>query len=144
MCTGGNPVCCAAGLAVFAELERLDLKKSATTVGAHLRLKLRELAATPAGKLIGQVRGMGLFVGIEFVQDRETKVPATTETSWVCSWLKDHDILTSIDGACDNVIVMKPPMVFSVANVDTFVAALCDALAAVEKVDLATVKRTPT
>mmetsp|Transcript_5955 Transcript_5955/g.17825 ORF Transcript_5955/g.17825 Transcript_5955/m.17825 type:complete len:488 (-) Transcript_5955:105-1568(-) len=142
---GGNPVCCAAGLAVLDEIDRLDLRASATKVGEHLLAKIDALASTPAGKLIGQARGMGLFIGIEFVEDRHSKVPATIHTSWLCSRLKDHDsILTSVDGAHDNVMVIKPPMVFSIANADTLVAAIGAALQELDRVDLASVKRTPT
>eukprot|EP00035_Acanthoeca_spectabilis_P008655 m.156882 g.156882 ORF g.156882 m.156882 type:complete len:239 (+) comp14446_c0_seq3:1068-1784(+) len=141
---GGNPVCCAAGLAVFSELDRLDLRRSAGVVGDHLQAKLKELMRSPDGALIGQVRGMGLFIGIEFVLDRATKKPATVEASWVCSRLKDDLILTSLDGAYDNVMVLKPPMVFSVDDADIFVTALTAALKCVVEVDLTSVERTPT
>ena len=78
----------------------------ANTTGQYLRARVEALGATAAGTLIGKVRGTGLFIGIEFVRDRNTLEPATAETSWICSQLKErHRILTSIDGPCDNVVV---------------------------------------
>ena len=109
------------------------LPRRAAAVGARLFAGLRALAATADGRLIGDVRGAGLFVGIELVRDRdapraaarggvaEAPPPATAETSRVCSVLyHEHNILTSIDGAHDNVIVMKPPLCFSEADADHF------------------------
>jgi hypothetical protein len=81
-------VCCAAGLAVLDEIERLSLMSHARDVGKHLKSRLADLAETADGALIGQVRGTGLFLGIEFVRDRQTHEPATEETSWLCSRLK--------------------------------------------------------
>ena len=138
-------MCCAAGLAVLAEIKRLGLREAASTVGAHLRERLQALAATPEGVVIGDIRGMGLFLGIELVRDRQTKEPATIETSWVCSHLKDrHCILTSVDGVYDNVMVLKPPMVFGVPEADIFVDALQRTLCDLRRVDLSTVTHTPT
>eukprot|EP00041_Stephanoeca_diplocostata_P038628 m.1535620 g.1535620 ORF g.1535620 m.1535620 type:complete len:468 (+) comp25243_c0_seq79:355-1758(+) len=86
---GGNPVCCAAGLAVLSVVRDRRLQEHAATVGDYLVSKLRAVADTPtSGALIGDVRGAGLFVGIEFASDRSTKVPASAATSWVCSQLK--------------------------------------------------------
>jgi len=142
---GGNPVCCAAGLAVLDEIERLGLRKHAFEVGEYLRAQVRQLRATDAGKILGQVRGSGLFIGIELVQPGQGDPPATAETSWLCSRLKDiHHILTSVDGPNNNVLVLKPPMVFSKANVDTFVGAIMQELGRLKDVDMSTVKHTPT
>ena len=69
----------------------------------------------------------------------------SVKTSWICSKLKDDDhILTSIDGPHDNVLVMKPPMCFSIDDADTFLAALEGAMVALQEVDLDTVSHTPT
>ena len=106
---GGNPVCCAAGLAVLDVVVKEGLMEHANTTGQYLRDRVEALGATAAGNLIGKVRGTGLFIGIEFVRDRNTLEPATAETSWICSQLKrQHRILTSIDGPCDNVVVSLP------------------------------------
>ena len=157
---GGNPVSAAAGLAVLDVLAREGLQARAKDVGAYLRARLATLAAALAAELgdaaandagarapvlIGDVRGSGLFVGIEFVTSVETRVPATAGASVLCSRLKDaHRILTSIDGAHDNVLVVKPPMCFSRANVDTFVGAMRDALRGITADDVANYKHTPT
>jgi len=76
---------------------------------------------------------------------RRSKEPGPLQTSWICSKLKDDDhILTSIDGPHDNVLVMKPPMCFSIDDADTFLAALEGAMVALQEVDLDTVSHTPT
>eukprot|EP00415_Alexandrium_ostenfeldii_P000971 UN0971 len=120
---GGNPVCCAAGLAMLDVLRDERLQEHAARVGAHLQERLRALQEKR--QLIGDIRGRGLFVGVEFVRDRETLEPATQETSEVCARMKEeHRILMSIDGPADNVLVIKPPMCFSEADVDTMVDAM--------------------
>ena len=145
----GNPVSAAAGLAVLDELERGDLARNATLVGRYLKNRLLSLQKM-LPELIGDVRGQGLFLGVEFVKNRETKEPATAETSFLCIvLLKKYQILTSIDGPRDNVLVIKPPMVFSRANADTLVDALTEAAtvdlpAAVTSGELAQLGRTPT
>jgi 4-aminobutyrate aminotransferase-like enzyme len=89
---GGNPVCCAAGLAVIDEIERLSLRRRALEVGGYLKAMAEALAQTPAGKLIGQVRGRGLFIGIEFSRPGPDRPPAAIEASWICSRLKVRSI----------------------------------------------------
>ena len=91
------------------------------------------------------MRGEGLFIGVEFVRDRTTLAPATTETSFLCSRLKDaHRILTSIDGPHDNVLVLKPPMCFSVSDARVLVDAMRAELLAMRSVDLSGLEHTPT
>lgn len=122
---GGNPVCAAAALAVLREVEARGLRAAATATGAELRARLAELAATAHGALIGDVRGEGLFVGIDLVVDRTSREPATAQASHLCSRLKSaHRILTSLDGPGDNVIVLKPPLTFGSREVGLFVRAL--------------------
>ena len=124
---GGNPVACAAGLAVLATIEAEGLREHAVRVGAHLQTRLAELQER--APLIGDVRGSGLFIGIEFVRDRVTRNVAPAEVSLICSRLKEeHRILTSTDGPHHNVLVLKPPMCFSTENADTFVDALDEVL----------------
>eukprot|EP00931_Biecheleriopsis_adriatica_P105615 TRINITY_DN80177_c0_g1_i1.p1 TRINITY_DN80177_c0_g1~~TRINITY_DN80177_c0_g1_i1.p1 ORF type:complete len:468 (-),score=104.06 TRINITY_DN80177_c0_g1_i1:32-1414(-) len=120
---GGNPVCCAAGLAVLDILRDERLQEHAAVVGKYIRDRLQDMAKRHS--LIGDVRGRGLFIGIEFVRSRTTLEPATNETSEICARMKDeHNILMSIDGPHDNVLVMKPPMCFSQGDTDTVLAAL--------------------
>ena len=144
---GGNPVCAAAGLAVFETIEREGLREKAAATGEWLRGALRALSAEEAahGALVGDVRGSGLFIGIEFVREREGRTPATEETNRLCSRLKDeHRILTSIDGPHDNVLVVKPPMCFGVAEAAELVAALRAELVALKGVDVSSITHTPT
>eukprot|EP00929_Paragymnodinium_shiwhaense_P124041 TRINITY_DN9887_c0_g2_i1.p1 TRINITY_DN9887_c0_g2~~TRINITY_DN9887_c0_g2_i1.p1 ORF type:complete len:514 (-),score=69.78 TRINITY_DN9887_c0_g2_i1:199-1740(-) len=120
---GGNPVCCAAGLAVLEVIRQEGLQENAKVVGEYLRDELRSLQEKHT--LLGDIRGAGLFVGIEFVRCRNSLEPATAETSEICARMKDeYQILTSIDGPFNNVIVMKPPMCFSTEDVQATISAL--------------------
>lgn len=144
---GGNPVCAAAGLAVFETIERERLRERAAETGEWLRSALRKLAdeEDAHGALVGDVRGSGLFIGIEFVRERDGRTPATAETNRLCSRLKDeHRILTSIDGPHDNVLVVKPPMCFGIDEAKELVAALRVELVALKGVDLNQITHTPT
>ncbi|KAL7464751.1 hypothetical protein ACHAXS_010428 [Conticribra weissflogii] len=108
----GNPVSCSAGLAMLHILSSEKLQENALQVGIYLRQLFEEIQQRR--EIIGDIRGSGLFLGIELVKDRETKAPAMEETSFICSVLKEkYRILTSVDGPGDNVIVIKPPMCFS-------------------------------
>ncbi|KAJ8601895.1 hypothetical protein CTAYLR_002664 [Chrysophaeum taylorii] len=124
---GGNPVCCAAGLSVFDVLKAERLRNNATAVGNHLVRRLRAIGedASLDRVTVGDVRGIGLFLGADLVTDRTTKTPATRYASLLCSALvQRHNILTSLDGPGDNVIVIKPPMCFSIRDADRFLDAL--------------------
>ena len=117
---GGNPVCAAAGLAVLDTIEAENLQQRAVEVGGYLKSKFINLMDQL--DIIGDVRGSGFFLGVELVRNRETLEAATAETSVICSVLKEkYKILTSIDGLYENVIIIKPPMVFSKADCDYFV-----------------------
>lgn len=109
---GGNPVSAAAGLAVLNVLRDEKLQENARNVGSYMIQRFRELHRTIGW--IGCVRGSGFFLGVELVTDWDSRSPATAVTSWLCSQLKvEYHILTSIDGPHNNVLVIKPPMVFS-------------------------------
>jgi 4-aminobutyrate aminotransferase-like enzyme len=142
---GGNPVCAAAGLAVLDVIESEHLQAKASKMGSYL--KSRFSALKERLDIIGDVRGCGLFIGVELVRDRETLEPATEETSFVCTQLKEkYSILTSVDGPKDNVLVIKPPLVFTEADANYFVESFENAvtkdLNQVE--DIMRVVRTPT
>jgi ethanolamine-phosphate phospho-lyase len=142
---GGNPVCAAAGLAVLDVIESEQLQAKAAEIGGYLKTRFRELKERL--DIIGDIRGSGFFVGIEFVRDRKSLEPATEETSFICTKLKEkHSILTSIDGPHDNVLVIKPPMVFSKADVDELVGCfekvVVEDLAQVE--NIMSISKTPT
>ena len=125
---GGNPVCASAAFMVLNIIEREQLRKNATIVGAYLIRQL-QLLQQQETLFIGDVRGCGLFIGIEFVLDSTSKLPATKLVSWLCSTMKDtYRVLTSIDGPHNNVLVLKPPMVFSIKDADAFLSSLQNAL----------------
>ena len=119
---GGNPVACAAGLAVLDVLEEENLRQHALRLGAHLIEGLKSLQVRHA--LIGDIRGSGLFLGIDFVLDRETREPAPLQASYVINRLRDCGILTGTDGPHHNVIKLRPPLVFSAADAELFVKSL--------------------
>ncbi len=119
---GGNPVACAAGLAVLDVLEEENLRQHALRLGAHLIEGLKSLQVRHA--LIGDIRGSGLFLGIDFVLDRETREPAPLQASYVINRLRDCGILTGTDGPHHNVIKLRPPLVFSAADAELFVKRL--------------------
>jgi 4-aminobutyrate aminotransferase-like enzyme/Ser/Thr protein kinase RdoA (MazF antagonist) len=119
---GGNPVSCAAGLAVLEVIREEHLQRNAHTVGGDLKLVLSELAEKHA--IIGEVRGRGLFLGIELVRDRDTRTPATMQARYIIERLRAERILLSRDGADNNVLKFKPPMVFDARDADRLVTAL--------------------
>jgi 4-aminobutyrate aminotransferase-like enzyme/Ser/Thr protein kinase RdoA (MazF antagonist) len=119
---GGNPVACAAGLAVLDVLEEENLQQQALRVGTHLIESLRGLQTRHA--LIGDVRGSGLFLGIDLVLDRETREAAPLQASYVVNRLRDCGILAGTDGPHHNVIKLRPPLVFSESDADLFVKTL--------------------
>ncbi|XP_073673435.1 5-phosphohydroxy-L-lysine phospho-lyase [Garra rufa] len=108
---GGNPVSCAIGLAVLDVIEKEDLRGNAVRVGGHLKQLLLQLQTKHP--LIGDVRGVGLFIGMELVKDRTSRKPATEEAAYVVRRLKEDRIVMSTDGPWDSVIKFKPPMCFS-------------------------------
>jgi len=119
---GGNPVSCAIGLAVLDVIAEEGLQANALVVGERLLAGLRGLMERH--HLIGDVRGLGLFIGIELVLDRHTLEPAGAEASYIANRMRDHGILVSTDGPYHNVLKIKPPLVFNAENADFFVAAL--------------------
>jgi 4-aminobutyrate aminotransferase-like enzyme/Ser/Thr protein kinase RdoA (MazF antagonist) len=123
---GGNPVSCAIGLAVLDVIEEEQLQQNALRVGTRLMDGLRELMEKHT--LIGDVRGLGLFVGIELVLDRQTLAPAAQQASYIVNRASDRGILLSTDGPLHNVLKIKPPLVFTKANADYLVATLDDIL----------------
>jgi 4-aminobutyrate aminotransferase-like enzyme len=124
---GGNPVSCAAGLAVLDVLERDGLQANARAVGIYLKRRIEELARKH--ELIGDVRGSGFFLGVELVQDRATLAPAVVQTKRVVNAMCERGVLISTDGHRGNVLKLRPPMVFSRANADQLVQCLDAVLA---------------
>ncbi len=113
---GGNPVSCAIGLAVLDVVRDERLQERALQVGSHLLGRLRQLKARHP--LVGDVRGLGLFLGVELVRDRQSLEPAGPEAGLVANRMRDRGVLISTDGPFHNVLKIKPPMVFSTADAD--------------------------
>jgi 4-aminobutyrate aminotransferase-like enzyme/Ser/Thr protein kinase RdoA (MazF antagonist) len=119
---GGNPVACAAGLAVLDVLEDEHLQENARKVGGYFIEELRQLQEKYA--VVGDVRGMGLFLGIDLVTNRETREPATHQADYIANRLRENGILTGTDGPHHNVLKLRPPLIFSEADADWFTSIL--------------------
>ncbi|CAB0010743.1 unnamed protein product [Nesidiocoris tenuis] len=128
---GGNPVSCAAALSVMEVVERDGLIAHAKATGDHTISLLNQLK--PKHPNIGDVRGQGLFIGVELVEDRETKEPATALANHVITRLKESKILMSSDGPDRNVLKLKPPMVFNKEDANFFVSVLDEILTEIEE-----------
>ena len=119
---GGNPVACAIGLEVLRVIQDEGLQANARAVGGYWQQRLRDLTAR--FDIIGEVRGAGLFLGIDFVRDRQTREPADWEAAYIAERMKGMGILVSTEGPHNNVLKLKPPIIFQRGHVDRFVAAL--------------------
>ncbi|MCV6600305.1 MAG: aminotransferase class III-fold pyridoxal phosphate-dependent enzyme [Cohaesibacter sp.] len=108
---GGNPVSCAVGMAVLDVIESEGLQQNAYEIGQFLRDGFKDMATRYP--LIGDVRGRGLFIGVELVKDHETLDPATKQAAQITNILRDNSILMSTDGPLDNVLKIKPPIIHS-------------------------------
>ena len=124
---GGNAVSCAVGLAVLQVLRDEGLQAHALRVGERMLEGLRSLVGRH--ELVGDVRGSGLFLGIELVRDQQTLEPAGEEASWVVNRMRECGILLGTDGPFHNVIKVRPPMPFSETEADLLVATLDQILA---------------
>ena len=124
---GGNTVSCAIGMAVLDVLEAERLQAHADRVGQKLLMELRTFA--DRHPLVGDVRGAGLFLGIELVRDRETLLPAADEAAFVVNQLRERHILVGTDGPLHNVIKIRPPMPFDENDAGLLLTALDDILA---------------
>ena len=128
---GGCNAAAAAAIAVLDVLREEKLQENAIEVGRYCTEELAKLQRQH-GDIIGDVRGLGLMIGIELVTDKQTKEPAPATAAWVRARCKSaHKVLLSTEGPYSNVIKIKPPMCFSRADVDKMVAALTEALGAV-------------
>ncbi len=124
---GGNPVSCAIGLEVLSIIQDEDLQQNALNTGRYWIKRLRELSTR--FPIIGQVRGSGLFLGIELVRNGESLEPADWEASYIAERMKDRGILVSTEGPHHNVLKLKPPIIFGREDVDLFVEVLAEVLA---------------
>ena len=119
---GGNPVSCAIGEAVLHVIEDEGLQENAEIVGSYLIEELFKLQSKYI--FIGQIRGQGLFIGIELISNTDTLKPNKTLAAKIVNQMKNAGILISIDGPDHNVLKIKPPMVFNLENANELVINL--------------------
>lgn len=123
---GGNPVSMVTGLSVLDTIHSENMQESARQTGELLMDRCKELMKKHT--IIGDVRGHGLFVGIELVKDRTTKEPAVPVIDAVVEAMKERGFLLSTDGPLHNVLKIKPPLVFSKENAEALASSLDDIL----------------
>jgi 4-aminobutyrate aminotransferase-like enzyme/Ser/Thr protein kinase RdoA (MazF antagonist) len=123
---GGNPVSCAVGMAVLDVIEGEDLQARAREVGRMLLDGFAELQGRH--EAIGHVRGEGMYLGVDLVVDRATRQPATALAADVANAMRERGVLVSTDGPADNVLKIKPPIVFDRPDAEVLLAELDAAL----------------
>jgi 4-aminobutyrate aminotransferase-like enzyme/Ser/Thr protein kinase RdoA (MazF antagonist) len=124
---GGNPVACAAALAVLDVLEEEGLQARARDVGEYMLSGLRGLAERHP--LIGDVRGTGLLIGVELVRDRDTRDPASRDAEAVANGLRARGVLVGTTGPNGSALKVRPPLVFARQHADLLLGALDEVLA---------------
>jgi len=119
---GGNPVSCAIGRAVLKVIDEEGIQQRALELGDYFKKALCDLQSRH--KLIGDVRGKGLMLGMELVKDRKTKEPASAETADIFERAKDYGLLIGKGGLFGNVFRIKPPMCLTKKDIDFAVEVL--------------------
>ncbi len=122
---GGNPISCAAALANINFMEKENLPARATETGNYAMTKLRTLQKHHP--LIGEVRGLGLMIGVELVKD-EKLTPATTEAEAIRDALLRNGVLVGVGGIHGNVIRFQPPLIITRKQIDQAINAFAAAL----------------
>jgi len=123
---GGNPVSCAIGTAVLDEIAERDLQAHAAETGRIFKERLEDVAARH--ELIGDVRGHGMYLGLELVRDRTTKEPAAQEALLISELMKDEGVLVYPTGPAGNTLKIKPPLSFTPADAELFATVLDEVL----------------
>jgi alanine-glyoxylate transaminase/(R)-3-amino-2-methylpropionate-pyruvate transaminase len=126
---GGNPVSMAQGRAVLQVIDREKLQENSLMIGGYLKAGFEKLAEKHS--LIGDVRGLGLMLGVELVKDRKTKIPAKDECAAVFETCKDLGLLIGKGGLSGNTLRIKPPMCITKADADFMLAVIDGALGSV-------------
>ncbi len=119
---GGNPVSCAVGSAVLQVMRDEHLQGNALKTGRYLKQELEILQAQ--FPIIGDVRGQGLFLGFELVENPESKKPASQKATYLANRMRQRGILMSVDGPDNNVMKIKPPMCFNKENANFLIRNL--------------------
>ncbi|PXX08837.1 aminotransferase [Mycolicibacterium moriokaense] len=120
--TGGSPLSCAIGMTVLDVLRDEGLQENAARVGAHLKARLQALH--DKHPIIGTVHGVGLYLGVEMVRDRETLEPATEETSAICDRMLELGVVIQPTGDHQNILKTKPPLCIDVEAADFYADTL--------------------
>jgi 4-aminobutyrate aminotransferase len=128
---GGNPVSCAAAIANLEVMQDERLPEEAARKGEHAMNRLRAMAERHP--LIGDVRGLGLMIGVELVRDRATKEPASKEAAAVRRLAREAGVLIGVGGQAGNVVRIQPPLVISDTALDRALDTIDDALQAVAR-----------
>ena len=128
---GGNPLSCAAAVAVIEIIQEEKYLEKAATLGAHFKKKLEELQQDH--KIVGEIRGQGLMLGVELVRDQETKEPATQEILTVMEVCREKGLLIGKGGLDNNVIRLQPPLVLTAEQIDESCSILDEAFSTAEK-----------
>jgi 4-aminobutyrate aminotransferase-like enzyme/Ser/Thr protein kinase RdoA (MazF antagonist) len=123
---GGSTAACVAGLTTLQVTLDEKLQDNARTVGNHLLAGLRPLMSE--FELVGDVRGSGLFLGVELVHDRTTLEPAASEASFVVNRMRANGVLAGTDGPHHNVIKLRGPMPLTIGDADRIVESMTRAL----------------
>jgi alanine-glyoxylate transaminase/(R)-3-amino-2-methylpropionate-pyruvate transaminase len=126
---GGNPVSMTQGLATLEVIDAEHIQENAKSVGGHLKNRLLELQ--DKHQLIGEVRGLGLMLGVELVRDRKTKEPANTECAKLLEMCKDRGLIIGKGGLYGNTLRIKPPMCITKADADFMVDCLDEVMEAI-------------
>ncbi len=128
--TGGNPVACAAAMAMLDVIEDESLMENAHRIGAGIMSGIQSLS--DRFPIIGDVRGSGFFIGVELVKDKQTLEPASYETKQVMNILRNNGVLVGMDGIHENVLKIRPPMVFAEHHVEILLHELENALSMIQ------------
>jgi 4-aminobutyrate aminotransferase-like enzyme len=115
-------VACAAGLAVLRVIDDEGLQENARVTGAHLKAALER--ATASHPLVAAVHGMGLYMGVELVRDRETLEPAAAEALAISERMLELGVIVQPTGDGNNVLKVKPPLCITAASADLVAEAL--------------------
>lgn len=126
---GGNPVVCAIGRAVLEVIDREKLQENSRRIGAQLKTGFEKLAKKHS--LIGEVRGLGLMLGVELVKDHATKTPAKEECAAVFEKCRELGLLIGKGGLWGNTLRIKPPMILTAADAEFMLAVIDEALVSV-------------
>ena len=123
---GGNPISMTQGLATLEIIDEENIQQNALEVGGHLKEALIDLQEKH--DIIGEVRGLGLMLGVELVRNRKSKEPANTEAADVMEKMKERNVLIGKGGLFGNTLRIKPPMCINKDDADYMVAMLDEVL----------------